>query len=114
MKITSLLLVAFFAFIAMAAPPKKVTIQTNAICQMCQARIEGTLLKLEGVQKAELDLVTKKVKIKYDDSILDEAMLRQAIASAGYAADEVPPRPKAREALAACCKDADKCHKPTN
>ena len=56
---------------------------------------------------AELDLVTKKVKIKYDEDVVDVATLRQAIANTGYEADEVPARPKAREALDACCKKGD-------
>ncbi len=108
-------LIVLFAFVAIAAPPKKVTIQTNAICGMCKDNIESGLLALEGVLKAELDLVTKKVKIKYDADLIDVATLRQAIANTGYTADEVPARPKARESLAACCKADDEgksCHEP--
>ena len=96
----------------MAAPPKKITIQTNAICGMCKTNIESSLAALEGVENAELDLVTKKVKIKYDAKVIDENTLRQAIANTGYDADDVPARPKAQEALAACCKpkkDAASC-----
>lgn len=98
------ILVVLFAFVAMAAPPKKVTIQTNAVCEMCKTSIEKNLMALEGVVKAELDLVTKKVKIKFDDELVDVATLRQSIANSGYQADEVPARPKAVEALANCCK----------
>jgi len=93
-----------FSFLAMAAPPKKIVIQTNAICGMCKTNIERSLADLDGVKKVELDLVTKKVKIKYDDKLIDEATLRQAIANTGYNADDVPARPKAQDALAACCK----------
>ena len=98
------LIVAVFALAAMAAPPKKVVIQTNAICAMCKTNIETALSALDGVAKAELDLVTKKVKIKYDEDVIDVVTLRQAIANTGYTADEVPARPKARESLATCCK----------
>jgi copper chaperone CopZ len=98
------LFVALFGFLAMAAPPKKIVIQTNAICGMCKTNIEESLGALEGVKKVELDLVTKKVKVKYDDKVLDVATLRQAIANTGYNADDVMARPKAQEALAACCK----------
>ncbi len=98
------LFVALFGFLAMAAPPKKIVIQTNAICGMCKTNIESSLAALAGVKSAELDLVTKKVKIKYDQEVLDPATLRQAIANTGYDADDVPARPKAQEALAACCK----------
>lgn len=99
-----LLFVALFGFLAMAAPPKKIVIQTNAICGMCKTNIETSLNGLDGVKDAELDLVTMKVKIKYDDKLVDAATLRQAIANTGYNADDVPARPKAQEALAACCK----------
>ena len=98
------LLLTLFTFVAMAVPPKKIVIQTNAVCGMCKTNIETSLAAIEGVKKAELDLVTKKVKIKYDDKAVDVATLRQAIANTGYDADEVPARPKAQEALAACCK----------
>ena len=101
------ILVAVFAFLAVAAPPKKVVIQTNAICEMCKNNIEKSLSALEGVEMAELDLVTKKVKIKYDEDLIDVATLRQAIANTGYEADDVPARPKARENLADCCKKGD-------
>lgn len=100
----NLLFIVALGFFAMAAPPKKIVIQTNAICGMCETNIETGLLAIEGVQKADLDLVTKKVKIKYDADLVDVATLRQAIANVGYNADDVPARPKAQEALAACCK----------
>jgi copper chaperone CopZ len=99
-----LLFVALFGFLAMAAPPQKIVIQTNAICGMCKTNIETSLNGMEGVKTAELDLVTMKVKIKFDDKVVDADMLRQAIANTGYNADDVPARPKAQEALAACCK----------
>ena len=107
-----LLLVALFGFLAMAAPPKKITIQTNAICGMCETNIEEGLLAIDGVKKADLDLTTKKVKIKYDADVIDDAALRQAIANIGYDADDVPARPKAQSSLAACCqpkKEAKSC-----
>ncbi|MFT7120637.1 MAG: copper chaperone CopZ [Neolewinella sp.] len=107
------ILAVLFAFTAMAAPPKKASIQTNAVCEMCQFAIEKALFKIDGVKKAELDLVTKKVKIKYDESVVDLATLRQAISAVGYDADDVPARPAAREALDDCCKgDGKACKKP--
>lgn len=98
------MIVVFFAFTATAAPPQKITILTNARCEMCQNAIERTLFALDGVKKVRLDLVTKEVKIKYDDAVVTDAQLRQAIAAIGYDADDVPARPKAQEALADCCK----------
>ncbi|MTB51158.1 heavy-metal-associated domain-containing protein [Lewinella sp. W8] len=107
-------LLAVFTFTAMVAPPKKATIQTNAICGMCKKNIETALNGLDGIEKAELDLVTKKVKVKYDAKVIDLTTIRQAIAATGYDADDIPARPKARAALAACCRDesGDSCKKP--
>lgn len=112
-----LLFVALFSFGAtsFAATPtdggkmKKVTIKTSAICGMCKTTIEKALYALDGVENAELDVVTKKVKIKYDSKQLTEATLRQAISAAGYDADEVPARQKAYDNLPGCCKKGSSC-----
>lgn len=113
-------LIALFSFSAPTSevpltddgPKKKVVVKTSAICGMCKTTIEKALYKLEGVRKANLDIITKKVKVKYDASLVDEATIRQAISAAGYDADEIPARPKAYEALPACCKKGSSCDKP--
>ncbi len=92
---------------------QRVKIKTSAICDMCKVSIERALLKLQGVQTAELDLVTKKVNIRYDADQLSVATLRQAIAAVGYDADEVTARPKAYDSLAACCKKGSSCDMPS-
>jgi len=101
-----------FAAVSPATKIEKVLIKTNATCEMCKASIEKALYALDGVESAHLDLVTKKVKVRYDAELLDEATLRQAISAAGYLADDVPARPKAREALPNCCKTDAECKKP--
>lgn len=83
---------------------EKVTIETSARCEMCKVTIEKALYELDGVKKAELDLVTKKVKVKYDARQVDLSTLRQTISAVGYQADAVPARPKAVAALPDCCK----------
>jgi len=110
------LFVSLFVFTAVAPNPpenlKKVRIKTSANCGMCKAAIEKALYALEGVAHAELDLVTRKVKVSYDSEQQDVNTLRQAIAAAGYDADEVPARPKAYEALPGCCKKEGSCTMP--
>ena len=88
---------------------KKIVIKTSAICGMCKTTIEEALTALDGVVKAELDLVTKKVTVRYLDANVDVATLRQAISAAGYDADDVPARAKAYQALPACCKKDGTC-----
>ena len=113
-----LILVTLFSFTAAPfaadAPltdgrTKKITIKTSAVCSMCKVNIEKALGALEGVKSADLDVVTKNVKIKYDESKVDAATLRQAISAAGYDADEVPARKKAYDALDNCCKSKKAC-----
>lgn len=113
-----LILVTLFSFtaapFAAGAPlndgkTKKITIKTSAVCGMCKTTIEKALNAVEGVKDADLDVVTKKVKIKYDESKVDAATLRQAISAAGYDADEIPARKKAFDALDDCCKSAKAC-----
>ena len=88
---------------------KKVVIKTSAICGMCKTTIEDALTRLDGVVKAELDLVTKKVTVRYLAKNVDVATLRQAISAAGYDADDIPARAKAYESLSACCKNPASC-----
>ncbi|MEL7161935.1 MAG: heavy metal-associated domain-containing protein [Bacteroidota bacterium] len=108
-----LAIITLFAFTAMAPPTEKVSIQTNACCETSQYLIEKALFALDGVKKCELDLVTKKVKIKYDEAKIDVATLRQAISATGFEADDLPARPKAYAALPKCCKgDGSACKKP--
>jgi copper chaperone CopZ len=103
MRILPILLFVF-AFVAMAAPPKTLVIQTNAQCGMCKASIEKQLNALDGVKEAVLDLETKQVTVTYKGKKVDEAKLRQAISAAGYQADDVAPNPDAQAKLMACCQ----------
>ena len=108
------ILLLTFAAVSPVNKIEKAVIKTNAICGMCKATIEKALFALEGVESANLDLVTKKVKVRYDAELLNEATLRQAISAAGYAADDVPARPKAREGLPGCCKTEGECKQASN
>lgn len=93
-----------FAFVAMAAPPKKITIQTNAQCGMCKATIEKALSELEGVKVATLDLTTKEVTVKFSNKKVSLDNLRQTISKLGYQADDLAPDQAAQAALSACCQ----------
>jgi len=68
--------VFFAALTAFTVGFQTIKIQTSAVCGMCKDRIEGTLNAIEGVEEARLDLTTKKVKVKFDDSKQSEASLK--------------------------------------
>ncbi|MEO0733553.1 MAG: heavy metal-associated domain-containing protein [Bacteroidota bacterium] len=103
MRILPLLLLAF-SFLAMAAPPQTITIQTNAQCGMCKSTIEQSLLALDGVKEATLDLETKAVTVKFKGKKVSADDLRAAISQSGYQADSVVPDAAAQAKLSACCQ----------
>lgn len=104
-----LLLLLSLSLSLFAGQLERVVIKTNAVCEMCQVRIESNLRKLEGVKKVRLDLTTKNLTVKYDSEVLDVATIRQAVAGLGYNADDVPARPKVQTALPDCCKPDGVC-----
>lgn len=52
-------------------------------------RLENALLKLEGVMEAQVNFTTEKARIKYVPTIVTQAELRRAVASAGFEAVEL-------------------------
>lgn len=107
MRFLPILLFAF-TFVAMAAPPKKATILTNAQCGMCKATIEQQLMAMDGVKKATLDLETKEVTVKFSNKKTNLDDIRLAISNLGYQADDVAPNAAAQAALSDCCKPKKK------
>jgi copper chaperone len=53
-------------------------------CSHCEATIKSALEQVAGVQRVEVALATKEVRIKGES--LDESSLREAIRQAGYEA----------------------------
>ena len=53
-------------------------------CAHCQGSIEGALKPLDGVRDASVDLEGKVVKVDFDDSVVAQDRLIQAINQAGY------------------------------
>ncbi len=80
------------------------TIHTNAVCDMCRETIEKELIYEKGVRMVTLDLDSNVIRVKIDPKRTDVAKVRVAVTKLGYAADSLPPDPKARLALPACCQ----------
>jgi copper chaperone len=53
-------------------------------CAHCKAAVTGELAAVEGVERVDVDLETKRVLVRGAD--LDDARLRAAIVEAGYEA----------------------------
>ncbi len=63
-------------------------------------RLEKTLANLEGVLQAQVTYATEKARVKYVPTIVTQAELRRAIASAGFEAVELGGEAEDAEAMA--------------
>lgn len=75
-----------------------------AQCEDCEPKIENAVNVLKGIKYAVLDVETQTVKVIYNPEKIDAQAIKQAIANAGFAADELEPNPQAYEKLDECCK----------
>ncbi len=55
-------------------------------CSACSAHVEKAVKKLEGVEKASVNLLTETMEIEYDESRLDWDRIATAVEKAGYGA----------------------------
>lgn len=53
-------------------------------CSSCVAHVEKAVQKLEGVIKVEVTLLTNSMNVHYDEAILQESQIKQAVKQAGY------------------------------
>ena len=95
-----LMLVASLSF----GQTKKAKIVTTAQCGMCKQTIEKAVNSLDGIETAELDVTSKKLRVKYDMSKISLDAIRQKVASVGYQADDVKANQKAYNNLPPCCQ----------
>jgi copper chaperone CopZ len=56
-------------------------------CGGCEATIRTLIGDIEGVQYVELDHRTNQVIISYDETLLDDNAIREALANSGFPAE---------------------------
>ena len=59
---------------------------TGMTCAACSAHVEKAVGKLQGVEKAEVSLMTHSMQVVFDETAIDERAICQAVADAGYGA----------------------------
>ena len=82
-----LLIAVLFAlpFVALAAPPKTVTLDVqNMTCSLCPATVKKSLEKVAGVSQAQIDLEKKTATVTFDADKAQPEALTEATANAGY------------------------------
>ncbi|MBV5133980.1 copper chaperone CopZ [Staphylococcus epidermidis] len=62
---------------------------TGMSCGHCVNKIETALQKLEGVEKANVNLKKAMAKVKYDDSLQTIDKLTDTVRDVGYEAEPI-------------------------
>lgn len=53
-------------------------------CEHCKRAVETALQKLDGVEKAEVNLAANTVSVTYDGSKVTTAQMKEALKEEGY------------------------------
>jgi Cu+-exporting ATPase len=53
-------------------------------CAACAARIEKVVSRLAGIGKASVNLATEKLFVEYDEAVLDQTKIKEAVTRIGY------------------------------
>ncbi|MFW6323983.1 MAG: copper ion binding protein, partial [Desulfovibrionales bacterium] len=61
-------------------------------CAACVRRVENALTRLEGVDKAQVNLATETAKVHYDPSLVGPRDIRQSVEQTGYGAQVISTR----------------------
>lgn len=59
---------------------------TGMTCSACSSRVEKCVSKLEGIQKVSVNLLTNSMQAEYDEAVLSEQQIIDAVVKAGYGA----------------------------
>lgn len=59
---------------------------TGMTCSACSSRVEKCVSKLEGVDEVSVNLLTNSMQVKYDEKIIKEQGIIDAVVYAGYGA----------------------------
>lgn len=74
-------------------------------CETGKTRLEKELAFTKGVKSFSVDSKTMQVTVKYNPKRTTPEKIREAIARAGYDADDVKADPKGSEKLDECCRE---------
>lgn len=111
MKKTAVLLFAFIvSSFAVHAAEKTAEFWVRGNCGSCEKRIEKTLKKIDGVQKAEWDQESGNVKVTFDDALTNQETMEESLAKAGHATKEHKADKKVHDKLPKCCREGEEKH----
>ena len=68
---------------------KEKFIVTGMTCSACSSRVERAVSKLDGMEKASVNLLTNSMQVVYDEAKVNTETIVQAVVDAGYGAEPV-------------------------
>jgi len=116
MKSQPLLIVCLIAVaglvLAGCPPPPPETSSIDIVldgltCDMCVAKVEKALAKVDGIREYTVDLQKKVASVTFESAKVRLSDIEQAIARAGFTANGTSRNSDAYEQLPACCRTAE-------
>jgi len=95
--------IMFIGLVSYAQKTEKEKFKVYGKCEMCEVRIEKAAEALEGVESATWDVLSKKIKVKYDPAKVKLIEIHEAIAEVGHDTDRVRADDETYENLHHCC-----------
>ena len=71
---------------------------TGMTCSACSSRVEKCVSKLSGAEKVSVNLLTNSMQVEYDENVLREGQIIDAVVKAGYGASVQGERTVKKEA----------------
>lgn len=71
---------------------------TGMTCSACSSRVEKCVSKLDGVQSVSVNLLTNSMQVEFDETVLGENQIVNAVVKAGYGASLAGQKKQIRQA----------------
>ncbi len=105
-KFLTLVCLTLACLTTFAQKPKweKANFQVSGNCDMCKKKIEKSATGAEGVKTARWNVVSGKMKVKFNPAITNIDNIQQMIASIGYDTEKHKATDEVYNNLHHCCK----------
>jgi len=104
MKNILLVAMILIGFNTMAQDYQKAKFQVWGNCEMCQTKIVKATKSVEGVRKAQWNIDTQQILVKFDAEKTSLEIVQKAISDAGYDNEGFRADDKVYKELHYCCK----------
>lgn len=81
-------------------------------CGACSARVEGTMSKIAGIKRCEVNLKKGEAVIEYDSAKTDKKKIEKTLKSTGFVIAEIEKKKEANEKETASKQKSEGSEKP--